>query len=315
MVDGFGGSAPQAGAWPDDPGALAVGRRFEDRVPPRAGGRLVRVLAACVGLTLGAMLGSLAGDDGEGELPSGDEVVAIAETVWPERALGSLEPGSHGYSQGPHEDLLPPAPGWLRALVGDDTQDRGHLVGWPPPQGWAEAPEGRPHVDPESPADNERRLAGALERLAAAGWEAHVADPGVVEGRRDGVLVRFFAEGGETPSVGVWRVPSQWHTWLVLVGAVLGGFAGWRGARAVGRRGGHPSGFWMGLGLVAAVPSFLVVAAVLVFSLLWESFIEVPLWRAARFWPVGALLNVALLALVAGGVWHVLRGRGRGVDG
>ncbi|MEV0646775.1 hypothetical protein AB0I28_16075 [Phytomonospora sp. NPDC050363] len=287
-----------------------------DPTPPSTARKVFRVLAVCVGVTLGAMIGSLAGDDGEGELPSDAEVAAIAVELWPERALGPIAPGGPGYSQEPHEDIYPQVPGWLQVLAGDATQDAGIQLDWPAPEGYTEPPEGGPYVDPESPADNERRLAEAERRLSAGGWDVHRPYDEMIEARRDGVLVQFFASGGDTPFMSVWRVASDWHGWCVLVGVLLGGAAGYFGSRLVQRRNtgrdAHPSDFLMGLGLVLAVPSFLMIGSGLVLLLFALPHLDVPLWRHGRMWLLGAFSNVALLSLVAGVVWHVLRRAGSG---
>ncbi|GLZ75997.1 hypothetical protein Afil01_08040 [Actinorhabdospora filicis] len=274
--------------------------------PPRPM-RVLLVLAALAGLALGAMAGSrVAGTDEP--LPSNEEIAALAEFTWGARDFRlSAESGSveDRASQREHEDFGG-LPGWAQVLVGDDTQDRRVHVVWGPPAEYVE-----PYVDaPETAEANASRREDVAARFAADGWKVTRTSDHTIECRKDTLLVEFNAYEVYTPSLSVSRVQSASYPWFLLGGALLGGLGAVMAIRALDRFRARHGG---GAGLVRAGVGLLMLNTAFVFATvsddLTDGHLDDPLWRAGRWVPFGATMNLALvlLTLAALAVWRRAR--------
>lgn len=267
------------------------------------GDAVVRILAVLAGVTLGAMLASFAAVPGAPPLPSRKEALDLAVLVLPDHPfdeewyndtspedLGSREPADFGLS----------FPDWLQFLVGDYTQAASTGVVW--------VNLGEP------PGTGTTYLNAAADRLRADDWDVDESGRAyVVSARKGTLLVEFSADDYVAPELSITRVPPTWHRWAVLAGAVLGGVAAGLLARSVRRRDlgeeGHTSMFLLLLGLVALVPSFLVLLVATAFELAWHPWIDILLWRTGRFVPFGVMFNAGVVLLAVGLVWHSRRYR------
>lgn len=264
---------------------------------------IVRILAVLAGVTLGAMLASFAAAPGAPPLPSRKEALDLAVLVLPGHPfdeawyndtsaedLGSREPADFGLS----------VPERLQFLLGDYTQAASTGVVW--------VNRGEP------PGTGTGYLSAAADRLRADGWEVDDSGPSyVVAARKDTLLVEFSADDYVAPELDMIRVPPTWHRWAVLAGAILGGVAAGLTARMIRRRDlgaeGHTSLFLLLLGVVALLPSFLVLLVATAFELAWHPWIDIALWRTGRFAPFGAMFNAGVVLLAVGLVWHSRRYR------
>lgn len=237
--------------------------------------------------------------------------------IWPERAIWfSTEPDAYDdhdlSSQSEHEDFGG-LPGWAQVLLGDDTQDEGDFVLWEDPPGWVQS-TAEPYVMPETAEANARRRDDAAARLSADGWEVDRDLPEIVVGRKGTILVEFWAnDGGNVPSMDLYRLPPPAHGRLVPAGAVAGALAGVAGALVLARyRRRFPHSRVPGLVLAALgllLINTVIVALVVCFDLDDSGHLDTPLWRAGRFAPLGASMNVAFLLLAVAGVAMVRRYR------
>jgi len=267
------------------------------------GDAVVRILAVLAGVTLGAMLASFAATPGAPPLPSRKEALDLAVLVLPDHPFDTEwfnDSSAEDLGSREHADFSLSVPDWLQVLVGDYTQAASTGVVW--------LNEGEP------PGTGTAYLASAADRLRAAGWEVDdSAPPYVVSARKGTLLLEFSADDYAAPELDIVRVPPAWHRWAVLAGAVLGGVAAGLLARVIRRRDlgeeGHTSNFLLLLGLVALLPSFLVLLAATAFELAWHPWIDIALWRTGRFVPFGAMVNAGVLLLVVGWVWHSRRYR------
>lgn len=264
---------------------------------------VVSILAVCAGMALGAMAGShVAGTDEP--LPDRPEALAIGRIVWDEREpdeswVAEYSAAELYDSQIEHEDAMG-IPGWAQVLLGDATMDNTSGVAWP--------------EQPETLADNARRLDEAAVNLAAAGWEVSRPYDDMVQGRKGTLRVSFYHFDESTPSLEIARMPPPQHNAFMAVGALLGALAGAAAMRAFvrHRRRHHPI-YFTGLGVAGLgmlFVNFLIPALLLGFSLYYEGTFEDPLWRSARFVPFGLTMNIGLL-LVAANVLLLWRQRRR----
>lgn len=256
--------------------------------PPRPMRGLL-VLTALVGTALGAMAGSLiAGTDDP--LPSNEEITTLANLVRPDHGF-TLSPESGAVedraSQREHEDFGG-LPGWLQVLVGDDTQDRGVHVIWENPSGFVPSKTATPEANAERGEDT----ATLFEN---DGWETTRTED-IVEARKGTLLVEFWAAGATISSLTIYRVQSGAYPWFLLAGAVLGGLAGAAAIRALDRLRARGVG---GAALIRTAVGLLLVNTAIVFATVSEDLtdghLDDPLWRAGRWVPFGATMNIALV--------------------
>ncbi|GIG70965.1 hypothetical protein [Phytomonospora endophytica] len=246
----------------------------------RFGTALGRILAVAVGLTLGALLASVAAAPGMPDLPGDAEVEALAATIDPEHPYEPAWGDDYLQSRPPEDMPYGRMPGWLRFLLGDTTVESHTGTAW---------------IDPVTPG----LVDAADPRLRADGWRTHRPLPGVLEAHRGTVRLAYLTDG-DRAELAVYRVAGPWHVWAVLGGALLGAVAAFLVARWAQRR---PVGLMVTLGAVGVLPSFMWAVGMVVYELERYGSLDTPLWRDARHIPFGAVLNLAML-LLAIGLWR-----------
>ncbi|GIG70964.1 hypothetical protein [Phytomonospora endophytica] len=280
--------------------------------PPRRrvilSGAVVRTLAVLAGMTLGAMIASFAAAPGAPPLPSRKEALDLAVLVLPGQPFDPEwynDTSVQDRASREAADVGLTVPDWLQFLVGDNTQEASTSVVWAPGSA-------------EEPGLGTGYISTAAGNLRAGGWDVEESAAHGVIARKGTLLLEFYADDYAAPTLDIVRVPPTWHRWAVLAGAVLGGVGAFVLARSVRRRengeDAHTSTFLLLLGVMAVLPSFLVVVAVSVFELVWHPWIDTLLWRAGRFVPFGATLNAGVGLLAVGWIWHLRRDRSAPVD-
>ncbi|HEY1175324.1 MAG TPA: hypothetical protein VGF17_04145, partial [Phytomonospora sp.] len=187
-------------------------------------------------------------------------------------------------SRRPDDLSLVPKSGWAQFLIGDGTGSTGTGAYWDGPA-----------ADPAGLLDE------AACRLRADGWDVHRAEPGVVEAHKGTLRLELLTTGERALLVD--RVPPEWHVWAVLAGALLGAAAAY--AVAVRRRR-RAVGAMVWTGLACVLPSFATAVLVVASELSRHPWLDTPLWRDARHYPLGAALNLAVV-LLAVGLWRAAR--------
>ncbi|HEY1174700.1 MAG TPA: hypothetical protein VGF17_00960 [Phytomonospora sp.] len=271
-------------------------------------GAVVRTLAVLAGMTLGAMIASFAAAPGAPPLPSRKEALDLAVLVLPGQPFDAEwynDTSAQDRDSREPTDVGITVPDWLQFLVGDNTREASTTVAWAP-------------GSQEQPGLGTGYISTAAANLRAGGWDVDESAAHGATARKGTLLLEFYADDYTAPTLDIVRVPPTWHRWAVLAGALLGGAGAFALARSVRRRengeDAHTSTFLLLLGVMAVLPSFLVVVAVSAFELAWHPWIDTLLWRAGRFVPFGATLNAGVVLLAVGWIWHVRRDRSAPVE-